>query len=218
MWCVPKLNEEFKERMEDVLDCYEKPFNPKEPVIGVDETSKQLLKDKRLGSGCKKGKVARRDYEYQRNGTRNLFVMVQVHAPKRKVKVTHRRKKSDFAEFLKEISEEEFPKAKRIHLIMDNLNTHFESSLTERFGQREGKKIWNRFVPHYTPKHASWLNVAENEIGILSRQCLKRRIGDGRTMNAQVKAWTKKRNEKKIITTWKFSTKEAKEKFPDLYN
>jgi len=217
MWCVPNLNEEFKERMEDILDCYEKPFNAKEPVIGIDETSKQLLKDKRLGRGCGIGKIARRDYEYKRNGTRNLFVMVQVHAPKRMVKVTHKRKKPDFAEFLKEVSEE-FPKAKCIHLIMDNLNTHFESSLTERFGQREGKKIWNRFAPHYTPKHASWLNIAENEIGVLSRQCLKKRIPDGRTMSAKVKAWTKQRNEKQIVTNWKFSTKDAKEKFPELYN
>lgn len=217
MWCVAKLNEEYKVRMEDVLSCYEKPLNPKEPVIGVDEVSKQLLAEKRAALPIGPGKVYRPDYEYVRLGTRNLFVMVNPKGGQRRVKVTQHRTKPDFAQFMKEIVENDYPKAKRIHVIMDNLNTHNESSFIEAFGKREGRRLWSRLVPHYTPKHASWLNIAENEIGVLSKQCLSRRIGSEEKLTQETSIWCQKRNQQRILVNWTFSRKKAKEKFPTLY-
>lgn len=218
MWCVPKLDLEFRQRMEDVLDRYEKPYIPKEPLIGVDEMSKQLLADKRPGHPCRPGRVAQYDYEYKRNGTRNVFVMTEPKAGRRRIKVTRRRCKKDFAQFMKEISEQQYPKAKRIHVISDNLNTHFEKSFLETFGKCRGKKIWKRFAFHYTPKHASWLNVAENEISVLHRQCLNRRISSGQELKKQIQAWCRDRNRRRITIDWTFNKKKAKEKFPALYN
>lgn len=218
MWCVPKLDQEFRKRMEDILDCYQKPYNPKEPLIGVDELSKQLLADKRPGRPCRPGKIARYDYEYKRNGTRNMFVMTEPKAGKRKVKVTARRCKQDFAKFMKEVSEKLYPKAKRILVVLDNLNTHFEKSFFETFGKRQGKKIWKRFEFHYTPTHASWLNVAENEISVLQKQCLNRRIPTEQELKKEIQAWCRDRNNKRITIDWTFDKKKARAKFPALYS
>jgi len=204
--------------MEDVLDCYKRPYHPQEPLIGVDELSKQLLSDTRPGRRCRPGKIATYDYEYKRNGTRNMFVMTEPKAGKRKLNVTARRCKEDFARFMKDISERQYPKAKRIHVVLDNLNTHFEKSFIETFGKREGKKIWKRFEFHYTPKHASWLNVAENEISVLQKQCLNRRISSEQELKKETQAWCRDRNKKRIHIDWKFDKKKAKEKFPELYN
>ena len=218
MWCVPKLDKEFRQRMEDVLDCYKRPYNPKEPLIGVDELSKQLLADTRPGRACRPGTVATYDYEYTRNGTRNLFIMTEPKTAWRKVKTTRRRCKNDFAKFMKDISEKQYPNAKRIHVVLDNLNTHFEKSFIETFGPRQGKKIWKRFVFHYTPKHASWLNVAENEISALQRQCLNRRIPSERELKKETQAWCRDRNKKRVTIDWKFDKKKARTTFPELYS
>lgn len=203
--------------MEGILQCYRRPYHAKEPLIGVDEVSKQLLADRRVGRPCRPGQIATYDYEYERKGTRNLFVMVEPKAGRRKVKVTRRRRQQDFAHFMTAIAETLYPKAQRIHVVLDNLNTHFEKSFTETFGQRKGKKIWNRFEFHYTPTHGSWLNVAENEIGVLSRQCLNRRIPGEPELKKEIQAWSRDRNRKQITIDWKFDKKKAKTTFPELY-
>lgn len=217
MWCVPTLNKEYKERMEDILECYQRPYNPEEPLIGVDELSKQLLADKRPGLPCRPGKIAKYDYEYKRNGTRNLFVMTEPKAGRRKVKVTRRRKKPDFAYFMKEIAETLYPNAKRILVVLDNLNTHVENAFIETLGKQPGQKLWKRFEFHYTPKHASWLNVTENEIGVLNRQCLNRRIPTEQELKKEVYAGCRRRNKKRITIDWTFDKKKAKNIFPELY-
>ena len=214
MWCVPDLNDEYITRMEDVLDVYEQPYDPRKPLVCLDEKPIQLLDDGRptipakLSDGIKK-----KDYEYVRNGTANVFCAVEPLAGRHFTKVTNRRTKTDFAEFLKDISDS-YTKVKTIILVMDNLNTHNESSLIERFGEKVGKKIWSRFEVHYTPKHASWLNQAEIAIGIYSRQCLgKDRIGKKTDLESRSEAWNKRANKEKIFITWTFTKKKARKKF-----
>jgi transposase len=214
MWCVPNLTDEYIERMEDVLGVYERPYDPKRPVVCIDEKPTQLLEDSRpsveatLNAGIKK-----RDYEYKRKGTANVFCAVQPMVGRYFTKVTDRRTKMDFAEFLRDIANS-YADAKKIVLVMDNLNTHNESSLIERFGKREGGKIWSRFEVHYTPKHASWLNQAEIAIGIYSRQCLgKERIASKAELKARTKAWSKRANKEKITINWTFTKKKARKKF-----
>lgn len=214
MWCVPKLDDEYIARMENILDVYEKRRDPRRPLVCLDEKPTQLLDDGRpclpatVGNGVKK-----KDYEYKRNGTANVFCAVEPLAGSYLTKVTERRKKPDFAEFLKDVSDA-YPDAKKIDLVMDNLNTHNESSLIERYGQKEGAKIWRRFEVHYTPKHASWLNQAEIAIGIYSRQCLgKDRIGTIVELRSRTKAWNKRANKEKIVINWTFTKKKARKKF-----
>ena len=202
--------------MEDLLKLYAKPFNKKEPVVCFDEKSKQLLADSRIGKGVMPGKIAIRDYEYVRNGTENIFVAVEPKAGKRLTKVTKRRTKQDYAFFIKELVEK-YPYAERIHLVQDNLNTHNEGSLLVAFGKRETKQIMRRIKFHPTPKHASWLNMAEIEIGVLSRQCLKRRIPTRKKLQSEVLAWERQSNKAKRTITWEFTTEKAKEVFPSLY-
>ena len=216
MWCIPKLTAEFKERMENVIDLYEKPLNEKEPVICFDEKSKQLLEDSRTGKGVKPGKVSIRDYEYIRKGTTNIFVAVEPKAGKRLIKATKRRTKKDYAIFLKELIEK-YADAEMIHLVQDNLNTHSEKSLIFAFGEAEAKRIMKRVKFHFTPKHASWLNMAEIEIGVLSRQCLKRRIPSFKILKEEIAAWQKQSNQAKRIINWKFTAKKAQKTFPSLY-
>jgi len=216
MWCIPKLTDEFKERMEDLLNLYARPFNKKEPVVCFDEKSKQLLADSRTGKGVMPGKIAIRDYEYVREGTANIFVAIEPKAGKRLTEVTRRRTKQDYAIFIKNLVEK-YPHAKTIHLVQDNLNTHNEGSLIVAFGKRRTKQIMRRIKFHPTPKHASWLNMAEIEIGILSRQCLKRRISTHKKLQREVMAWERQSNKAKRIITWKFTTKKAKKVFPSLY-
>jgi len=214
MWCVPDLNEEYISRMEDVLDVYERPYDPRRPLVCLDEKPIQLLDDGRpsvqakLSDGIKK-----KDYEYVRKGTANVFCAVEPLEGRHFTKATDRRTKPDFAEFLKDISDA-YPRAKSIVLVMDNLNTHNESSLIERYGKKLGAKIWARFEVHYTPKHASWLNQAEIAIGIYSRQCLgKDRIGTISDLRSRSKAWNKRANKEKIRITWTFTKKKARKKF-----
>ena len=213
MWCVPDLTEEFIQRMEDVLDIYEKPFNNEFPVICVDEKPIQLLDDKREGSAVTEGKSRKIDYEYKRKGTANVFMTVE---PKNGVfhaKVTENRKGKEFAKYLLQV-ERKYSKAKKIILIMDNLNIHKEKSLIDFYGEKKGKKLWNRFKVYHTPKHASWLNQAEIAIGMYSQQCLgKRRIGEIDDLRKKTNAWIRAINSKKIIIQWKFNKSKAKEKF-----
>jgi len=214
MWCIPTINEEYVERMEDVLDVYERPYNPKVPTVCVDEKPIQLLGD-RLTSipATISGKSKKVDYQYERQGTANVFVGIEPKQGQYFTKVTERRTKLDFAEFIKTIHDF-YPLASRINLVMDNLNTHNKSSLTEKYGEEIGSKIWSKFEVHYTPKHASWLDQAEVAIGIFSSQCLgKDRIPTIEQLKERTLLWTKNANKTKIKINWKFTTKKARVKF-----
>lgn len=213
MWCVPKLNEEYITRMEDVLAVYERPYDPREPVVCLDEKPVQLLDHSRDPQPMGPGKIARQDYEYKRNGSVNVFRAIEPKAGRHFTKVTPTRKKPAFASFLKSVVAK-YPKAKKIHLVMDNLSSHTETPLIERYGLREGRRIWRRLVVHYTPKHASWLNQAEIGIGIYARQCLgKDRIASIEDLAARSTAWNKWANRKKIKIDWQFTRKKARQKF-----
>jgi len=172
MWCIGRLTEEYRQRMYDLLDLYARPFRRGEPVVCLDEKSKQLLKDSRFPLPIRSGTPVRQDYEYVRAGTCNLFVAVEPKGGRRTVLVTDRRAKPDFVAFVQYLLEKVYANAHRVHLVMDNLNTHFRKCFEEVLGVKEAKALLRRVVFHYTPKHASWLNMAEIEIGILDRQVL----------------------------------------------
>jgi len=213
MWCVPELDDAYIERMEDVLDVYEKPINEKEPVVCLDEKPIQLLSDKRKGTAAKPGKVAQKDYEYVREGTANVFCAVEPKVGRHFEYVTENRKGSEFAKVINRLSKK-YPEANTIHLVIDNLNTHTQKSLTDFYGKEKGCQLWNRFTVHYTPKHASWLNQAEIEISLYSKQCLgKDRIPDIQLLRSRTNAWNKQVNKKRIKISWKFTKEKAKEKF-----
>lgn len=212
MWCIPEVNKEFVERMEDILRLYERPHDPQEPVVCLDEKPVQCLDDKRQTVRVRNGSV-RRDYEYVRKGTVNVFCAVEPKAGRHFAKPTPNRKQIEFARMLRDIARA-YPNARTIHLVMDNLRSHSVNSLIHAFGQAEGTKLWNRFTPHYTPKHASWLNQAEIEIGLYARQCLgKRRIGSLAELRAETKAWRRYVNKKAVKIDWKFSVLDARDKF-----
>lgn len=199
--------------MNDVLRVYQRPFNPKKPVICIDEKSTQLSSDVRKPKGMRPGQPAKFDYEYTRRGTANIFVAVEPKRGRHLMKVTTTRKAHDFAEFLNDLSKI-YRYASKIHLVMDNLNTHCEKSLIKRYGPRRGAQLWSRFRVHYTPKHASWLNQAECEIGLFSREVLAgQRISDRTVLRDQTQAWTKDANKRKRTIRWTFTTAKAKEKF-----
>jgi len=216
MWCIPKLTDEFKERMENLIELYLKPLDPTEPVICLDEKSKQLLADNHHGMSMKPGKTAVRDYEYVRKGTVNIFVGVEPKGGRHYTEVTKRRTRQDYAKFIRSLIEH-YPEANHIHIVQDNLNTHSEASLIATFGKRKTKKIMKKVKFHFTPKHASWLNMAEIEIGVLERQCLKRRIPRMGMLIGEVKAWEKQQNQAKRLINWKFDKEKAQKIFPSLY-
>lgn len=216
MWCIPKLTPEFKERMENLIDLYLKPFDPKEPVICLDEKSKQLLEDSRRHLEPAPGKTAIRDYEYVRKGTANIFVAVEPKKGRHYTEVTERRTKRDYAVFFQNLIKS-YPAADRIHIVQDNLNIHSKKSLIATFGKRKTEKIMKRIEFHFTPKHASWLNMAEIEIGLLSRQCLKRRIPSIEILDEEVRIWSNKQNQIKRKISWRFDRKKARTIFPSLY-
>ena len=200
--------------MEDVLDLYEKPYNAKEPVICFDEKSKQLIADTREIQLAKEGKPKRRDYEYKRNGTRNIFVTVEPKGGHREITVTKRRTRADFAKEIQRIVDlPRYADALKVHIVLDNLNTHFEKSLIETLKKEESERLISKIQFHHTPKHASWLDMAEIEIGILDRQCLKGRISTETKMKTKIEAWKKVRNENGAKINWKFTTKDARVKF-----
>ena len=213
MWCIPEITPEFVERMEDVLDLYIKPYNLREPVICLDEKPVQLVKDSRGPIPGKAGSIKKRDYEYIRSGTANIFCIVEPKGGRHFTYVTKNRKGKEFAKVLNRVSKH-YSDVDKIHLVMDNLNTHCLKSLTDFYGIKMGNKIWNKFETHYTPKHASWLDQAEIEISIFSRQCLgKSRVGDIDELRKKTNAWNKKVNRRKLKINWKFTTKEARKKF-----
>jgi transposase len=217
MWCIGKLTEEYRQRMYDLLDLYARPFRPEEPVVCLDEKSKQLLGDSRAPLPIRPGTPVRRDYEYVRGGTCNLFVAVEPKGGKRTVVVTDHRAKTDFVAFVRYLLEQVYAKARRVHLVMDNLNTHFRKCFEEVLGVRKAKILLRRVVFHYTPKHASWLNMAEIEIGILDRQCLDRRLPNRDILVAEVDAWQRRRNADKRGIAWSFTRQDADGKMAQHY-
>lgn len=202
--------------MEDVLDQYEKPLDPTEPVICVDEQPYQMLDDARPPQPATPGKIAHQDYEYHRCGTCSVFVAVEPKAGRRFVQPRRRRTRVDFARFTRDLLRR-YPHARVIHVILDNLNTHDEHSLIEAFGEKEAKKLLKRIRWHYTPKHASWLNMAEIEISAISRQCLDRRLPTFEHVVRETAACSRDRNRKKITIEWTFQRADARRVFPELY-
>jgi hypothetical protein len=203
--------------MEDVLEVYQRPYDAKRPVVCLDEQSKQLIREVRRPVAAKPGQAERVDYEYERNGTANLFMVFEPLAGRRRVKVTDRRTKIDFARVLRELVDEQYPRAERIVLVMDNLNTHKLSSLYEAFAPAEARRLIERLEVHHTPKHGSWLNMAETELSVLSTQCLDRRIGEKDELRAEVAAWERRRNTAKCRVDWQFTTADARVKLKRLY-
>ena len=215
-WCVPKLTEEFRQRMEDVLDQYEKPYDPREPVIGLDEQPYQLLDDARPGQLTAPGRVAKQDYEYRRCGTCSIFVAVEPQGGRRFVQARRHRKRADFARFVRDLLRR-YPKARRIHLVLDNLNTHNPQSLIETFGAKAAGPLLKRIEWHHTPTHASWLNMAEIEISVLTKQCLGRRIATLEEVQCHAAKWSRDRNRRKAKIRWTFNRRDARRVFPELY-
>lgn len=213
MWCIPKVTPEFKKKMLDVLEVYERKYDPLLPVVCLDEKSKQLIRDARKPIAGKPGKQAKTDYEYRRNGTCNLFVAIEPKGRKRIVRVTRRRTGKDYVSFLKFLVDHVYEKAEKIVLVEDNLNTHNKETLITILGENEGKRIARKIEWHYTPKHASWLDQAEIEIHSLEQQCLNRRIPDFHTMQSEVAACVRKRNQDKCGINWQFTREKAKQKF-----
>jgi DDE superfamily endonuclease len=203
--------------MEDVLEVYHRPHDPACPVVCLDETSKQLIAETRVPIAAKPGHPARHDYEYERNGTANLFMMFAPLEGWRHVKVTERHTAVDYAQVLKELSDTHFPEATKIVLVQDNLNTHKPASLYETFPAAEARRLVERFEWHYTPKHGSWLDMAEPELSVLSSQCLDRRIPDKRTLVEEVAAWEASRNKNHTKANWQFTTADAHVRLKRLY-
>jgi len=203
--------------MEDVLEVYQRPHDPEYPVVCVDETSKQLIAETRAPIPTKPGHPARHDYEYERNGTTNLFMMFAPLEGWRHVECTDRHTAVDYAQVLKDLSDTHFAKATKIVLVQDNLNTHKPASLYEAFPAAEARRLVERFEWHYTPKHGSWLDMAESELSVLSGQCLDRRIPDKSTLVEEIAAWVDSRNKKHVKADWQFTTADARVKLKRLY-
>lgn len=203
--------------MEDVLAVYERPYNPKRPVVCVDETNKTLHNTPRGSLPIETGHALRQDYEYKRNGTANIFMAVEPLIGRRKTFVTDQRTNQDFAELLRYLSDDEYPDAEKIVLVTDNLNTHSSACLYERFEPIEARRLAQRFEWHYTPEHGSWLNMAEIELSILSRQCTNRRIPNKKILASEVAAWEKDRNKLKVQINWQFKPDHARIKLKRLY-
>jgi hypothetical protein len=217
MWCIGVLTAQYRQRMYDLLALYARPFRNQEPVVCVDEKSKQLLRDTRAPLPVQPRAPAKHDYEYARAGTCNLFVAVEPKGGRRTVAVTDRRAKIDFVAFIKRLLEQVYPKARRIHLVLDNLSTHFRVCFEDVLGINAARQLLRRVVFHYTPKHASWLNMAEIEIGILDRQCLDRRLPTQPLLAAEVAAWEQRRNAEGRRIAWTFTRQEADRKMGQHY-
>lgn len=217
MWCISKIDDEFRERMYDILNLYQEPYDPKRPVMGVDEKPKQLLGEKRKPIPMKPGSPERYDYEYVRNGTANVFMAAEFKAGKRTTEVTDQRTKRDFALFIKHLVDVVYPEVETIRIVLDNLNTHFESAFTETFTEQEAERILSKVEFHYTPKHASWLNVAEIEFNVMDTECTKRRIGDEKMLTREVAAWTSRRNKQRKKIDWRFTKRDADRKLSKYY-
>jgi hypothetical protein len=213
----PEADGEFVARMEDLLDLYAEPLSRARPVVCMDEASKQLVGEVRQPLPAARGHAKRVDYEYRRNGTVNVFVFVQPRGGWRMLKITDHRARTDWALAVRELLDVHFPDAEIVRLVLDNLNTHTLGSLYETFEAPEARRLAQRLEIHYTPKHASWLNIAENEIGVLSSQCLDRRIEDCEEFRREVAAWERERNEKGVEVNWKFTVEMARVKLRKVY-
>jgi uncharacterized small protein (DUF1192 family) len=203
--------------MEDILEVYQRRHDPLRPLVCLDETSKQLVAETRVPTAAKPGQPARQDYEYRRKGTANLFMMFAPLEGWRHVKATDRRTALDYAQVLKELSDTHFPGVAKIVLVQDNLNTHKPASLYQAFPPAEARRLVERFEWHYTPKHGSWLDMAESELAVLSSQCLDRRIPDQQLLKQEVEAWEADRNNKNAKADWQFTTADARVKLKRLY-
>ncbi len=213
MWCVPEITAEFIDRMEDLLRLFAKPEDRLQPVVCLDERPVQLLDSERPETEARPGRLARRDYEYIRRGTANVFCVVEPKAGRRQTRATPNRKGSAFARMLRRIARR-YPDAKTIHLVLDNLSTHSEKSLRDFFGDLAGKRLWKRFTIHFTPKHASWLNPAEMEVSLMSRECLgRRRIGSFKLLRSEVAAWNRKADHARKRIDWKWRVSDARRVF-----
>jgi hypothetical protein len=216
-WCIPEVSGAFVAAMEDVLALYAEGYDEKRPKVNFDETSRQLIADLQPPLVVAAGRPHREDHEYERNGTRNLFIVCEPQAGWRHVAVTERRTKQDFAQQMKWLVEERYPEAEVIRVILDNLNTHGPGSLYDVFEPAEARQLVEKLEFHYTPKHASWLNMAEIELSILQRQCLKRRIADEAMLKREVAAWEQQRNAAQETIDWRFTITDAREKLKRLY-
>lgn len=217
MWCIPKVDPEFVMRMENILDLYAERPDRRRPVVCFDETPIQLIADKRIPIPAGPGRVHRYDYEYRRNGTANLFVFVDAHRPWRHVKVTKQRTADDFAECMRDLVDVHFPDAKTIRVVLDNLSTHNAKHLYAAFPPEEARRILRRLEFHFTPKHASWLNMVEIEISVLSRQCLNQRIATYQKLESEVAAWRRHRDASGERIKWMFDVGAARQKLGRAY-
>lgn len=217
MWCIGRITEEYRNRMYDLLHLYNLPYRKEEPVVCIDEKSKQLLEDTRRPLPLKPGAPAKLDYEYKRAGVCNLFVAVEPKGLQRRVEVTERRAKPDFVGFVQKLLESSYASARLVHLVLDNLNTHFRSCFEEVLGEEAAARLLSRVELHYTPTHASWLNMAEIEIGILDRQCLDRHLPNRATMVTEVAAWQQRRNAELRGIEWTFTRQDADRKLARHY-
>jgi hypothetical protein len=217
MWCIAKLTREFRRRMYKILDLYFLPYNPDIPVICMDEKSKQLISDTRPPIEMTEGKVQKIDYEYKRNGTRNIFVAVEPKAGRHYLEVTKTRKKSDFVTFIKELANNVYRQAKKIIIVLDNLNTHFAKSFYESLSKAEADKLLGRIEFVYTPKHASWLNMAEIEISMLEEECIGRRIGTENQLIDETSAWIGQVNLEQRKINWSYTKRDAYRKLSKHY-
>jgi hypothetical protein len=214
MWCIPRLTPEFMARMEDTLDLYARPDDPKAPGLCFDEKSQQLLKDTRRGVAMKPGKPRRQDDEYQRNGVRNIFLAVAPKGGFRTVSVTRHRKTPDFARDIERIvGLARYRQAKHLHIVLDNLHTPFEKSLLETFGPDKTKRMMRCLRCHYTPQHGSWLHMAEIERSILGRQCINRRIPTEATLVSAAASWDLRRKSRNATIKWRFTKQRARSIF-----
>jgi hypothetical protein len=213
MWCIAELNGDYIQRMEDVLGVYEKAYNPAEPVVCLDEKPVSLHAEVRTPISARPGKLAKRDNEYKRCGTANVFGVVEPKAGRHFTTATPDRSAFEFAQVVFDLALA-YPEASTIHLVMDNLNTHRRKSLTDLYGPELGGEVWDRFTVHYTPKHGSWLDQAEIELSLYTRQCLgKRRIPDLRTLRRETKAWTRQANRAQTKINWRFTRRKARKVF-----
>jgi transposase len=217
MWCIPKVDAEYVARMEDVLDLYAEPARPDLPVVCFDESPVQLIGEVRTPIAAEPGKSARIDYEYRRNGTATLFVFLDAHRPWRHVKVADHRASADFAACMRDLVDIHYPNAARIRVVMDNLSTHSAAAIYETFPADEARRILRRLEFHFVPKHASWLNMVEIEIGVLKSQCLDRRIPERATLVREIAAWERGRNADEARISWLFTVERARKKMGHAY-
>ena len=217
MWCIGKLTAEYRQRMYDLLDLYALPYREYEPVVCIDEKSKQLLEQPRAPIPARPGNPIKEDYEYKRAGTRNIFVAVEPKGGHRHAAVTEHRTKSDFVQFVGHLVKKVYGGAQKIHLVLDNLNTHFRSSFEEVLGVKRATQMLERVEFHYTPKHASWLNMAEIEIGIMDRQCTGCRLPNEDILRTEIAAWMDRRNQARSTIEWKFTRQDADQKLSRHY-